>query len=163
MRHVFGVAYPYLDHLGVHSIQLELDLLRLAFTVTSLRTAGESAGGYIVVLRQELRDALRKMKARYDIADEVHVVFASLLIADMTRLDEATQRSAASDGPDETIEVAREIALAALEREVASSEPGVSAVAEHHLFPFGVPWDYYGMVAALDESSGSDTLRPRLF
>jgi hypothetical protein len=163
MRHVLGVAYPYLDHRGVQSVELELGLLRLAFAVTSLRSAGESAGGYIVVLRQEIRDAVRKMKGRYDIGEEVHVVFASLLISDMTRLDEATEKAASGEDPDEAIVVARDIALAALEREVASSEPGVSAVAEQHLLPFGIPWDYYGVVLPSEERAGGDAKRLKLF
>ncbi|MBN1152050.1 MAG: hypothetical protein JXA58_02465 [Dehalococcoidia bacterium] len=163
MRHVLGVAYPYLDCLGAHSTELELGLLRLAFTVANLRSAGESAGGYIVVLRQEIRDAVRKMKGRYDIGEEVQVVFASLLISDMTRLDEAAEKWASGEGPTEAIVVARDIALAALEREVASSEPGVCAVVEHHLLPFGIPWDYYGVVVPVEESTGGDSSRPKLF
>lgn len=163
MRHVLGVAFPYLDHLGAHSVELELGLLRLAYTVGSLRTAGESACGYIVVLRQEIRDAVRKMKVRYDIGEEVHVVFASLLVSDMTRLDEAAEKSASGEDPDESIVAAREIALAALEREVATLELGVAPVAEQHLLPFGVPWDYYGVVSPSEHSLTGDTSCPRLF
>ncbi|MFC2008839.1 hypothetical protein ACFLUT_02160 [Chloroflexota bacterium] len=163
MRHVLGVAYPYLDHLGAHSVELELGLLRLAFTVHSLRSAGESACGYIVVLRQEILDTVRKMKVRYDIGEEVHVVFASLLISDMTRLDEAAERSASGEDPDEAIVVARDIALAALEREVATSELGVAPVAEQCLLPFGVPWDYYGVVSPSEQSLTGDASCPRLF
>ena len=163
MRHVLGVAYPYLDHLGAHAIELELGLLRLAFAVHSLRSVEESACGYIVVVRQEIRDAVRKMKVRFNIGEEVCVVFASLLIADMTRLSEASELAASGDDPDEATAVARDIAVAALEREVASSEPGVAAVAEPHLLPFGIPWDYYGVVSLSGQSLAGDVSFPRMF
>jgi len=160
MRHVLGVAYPYVDHLGAHAVELELGLLRLAFTVERLRASGESACGYIVVLRQEIRDAVRKMKVRYDIGEEVHVVFASLLISDMTRLSDAAEKAASGEDPDEADDVARGIAVAALEREVESSEPGVTPVGGQHLLPFGISWDYYGVVAPSDQGDASC---PRLF
>ena len=163
MRHVLGVAYPYLDHLGAHAIELELSLLRLAFAVHSLKSSGESACGYIVVLRQEIRDAVRKMKVRYNIGEEVHVVFASILISDMTRLSDASEGAASGDNPEEAFGVARDIAVAALGREVQSSEPGVSLVEGQHLLPFGIPWDYYGVVSPSEPGLTDDASCPRLF
>lgn len=163
MRHVLGVAYPYLDHLGTHAVELELGLLRLAFTVDRLRVSGESACGYIVVLRQEIRDALRKMKVRYDIGEEVHVVFASLLISDMTRLADAADRAASGGDDGDAEAVARGIAAGALEREVEASEPGVAVVSDRHLLPFGISWDYYGVVSPSEQDSTGDASCPRLF
>ena len=163
MRHVLGVAYPYLDCVGGHLLELELDLLRLAFTVRSLQAADEPACGYIVVLRQEIRDVVRRMKLRYSIGEEVRVVFASLLIADMTRLDEATEKSASGVDDSDVVLVAREIAQAALEREVAASEPGLASVTEQHLLPFGIAWDYYGTVSPWEDGLAGDTSCPRLF
>jgi len=163
MQHVLGVAYPHLDRLGQHSTELELGLLRLAFAVHSLHASGESACGLMVVLRQEIRDEVRKMKARYGIGDEVRVVFTSLLVSDMTRLSEASESVEMGGRADEAVAIARDIAVAALEREVQCSQPGVAAIFEPHLLPFGVQWDYYGVVSSPDLSVTGDPSCPRLF
>ena len=163
MQHVLGVAYPHLDRRGQHSTELELGLLRLAFAVHSLQASGETACGLMVVLRQEIRDEVRKMKARYSIGEEVRVVFASLLVSDMTRLSEASESVEMDGRDDEAVAIARDIALAALEREVRSSQPGVTVVSELHLLPFGVRWDYYGVVSSSDLSVTGDPSCPRLF
>jgi len=125
---------------------LELDFLRLSYAVASLNSKGEDTHGYIAVLRQEVRDAAQGLQRRYEVGAAVSIVFASLLVTDMTRLAEAVE-SSGDDGVLETeAHVARDIALNTLRREIAAREPEAVEKTADGALPFGVDWDYYGVV-----------------
>jgi hypothetical protein len=145
MRHILGVASPCLSVRDPCVTVLELDFLRLSYAVAHLNSKGEDTHGYIAVLRQEIRDAVLGLKRRYGVGEEVRIVFASLLVADMTRLAEAAGPSNA-DGVSETeASVAHDIALNALRCEIAAREPGAVEKTATGALPFGVEWDYYGV------------------
>jgi hypothetical protein len=144
--HVFGIAFPCTEIDGTRDAEMERSFLRLAYAVTRLTCIGSPARGYFVVLRQELRDTARRLQARYEVAESVHIIFASLLVAEMTRLSDAAE--AVSGGGDQATlhDVAHQIALEALRREVASREAAAVEQPASQGYPFGVPWDYYGCV-----------------
>ncbi len=143
---VFGIAFPYTEIDGTRDAELERSFLRLAYAVTRLTYSGSLARGYFVVLRQELRDTARRLQIRYEVAESVHIVFASLLVAEMTRLSDAAE--VVSRGGDQSMlhDVAHQVALDALRREIESSEAAAVEQPASQGYPFGVPWDYYGSV-----------------
>jgi hypothetical protein len=143
-RHVLGVAFPHTDAGTWLDAELEHSFLRLAYSVGRLSRSGESAAGYFVVLRQEVRDAAERLKLRYDVGESVHIVFTSLLVSDMTRLNEATDAASNEGDPSVLTSVARQIAVETLRREIASQEPDVIECPAQDCQPFGVPWDFYG-------------------
>ena len=146
MRQILGVACPCLSMRDSCASTLELDFLRLSYGVAHLNSRGEGTHGYIVVLRQEVRDAAQGLQRRYGVGAAVSIVFASLLVTDMTRLAEAVD-SSHDDGVSETeASVAHDIALNTLRREIAAREPGAVEKTVGGALPFGVEWDYYGVV-----------------
>ncbi len=146
MRQILGVACPCLSVRGSGASALELDFLRLSYAVAYLNSKREDTHGYIAVLRQEVRDAAQGLQRRYGVEAAVSIVFASLLVTDMTKLAEAAG-SSREDGVSETEEsVARDIALNTLRREIAAREPDVVEKTTGGVLPFGVEWDYYGAV-----------------
>jgi hypothetical protein len=164
VMHVLGVAFPYTDVDGSRAAAMEGSFLRLAYAVTRLQLNGARAVGYFVVLRQELRDAARRLQARYEVTDAVHIVFASLLISDMTRLSEAGEVAAKERDPSALVAVARGIGGDALRREITTREPAAVEHASSEGGPFGVQWDYYGVVReGLDARAGKESMAPRLF
>jgi hypothetical protein len=161
---VLGVAFPYTEVDGSRDAELESSFLRLAYAVTRLQLKGARAVGYFVVLRQETRDAARRLQARYEVTDAVHIVFASLLISDMTRLSEAAEVAAKEDDPSALIATARQIGGDALRREIAAREPVAVEQPPSGGAPFGVRWDHFGVVQEEgDPRAGAGTLSPRLF
>jgi len=140
-----GVACPCLSTRDSCASTLELDFLRLSYAVAHLNSRGEGTHGYIVVLRQDIRDAAQGLQRRYGVAAAVSIVFASLLVTDMTRLAEAVE-SPHDDGLEAEASVARDIALGALRREIAAREPDAVEKTVGGALPFGVEWDYYGVV-----------------
>ena len=146
MRQILGVACPCLNMRDSCASTLELDFLRLSYAVAHLNSRGEGTHGYIVVLRQDIRDAAQGLQRRYGVGAAVSIVFASLLVTDMTRLAEAVE-SPRDDGVLEAeASVARDIALGALRREIAALEPDAVEKTAGGALPFGVEWDYYGVV-----------------
>ena len=146
MSHILGVASPCLSVRDSRTSALELDFLRLSYAVAHLNSKGEAAHGYIAVLRQEIRDAVLGLQSRYGVGEEVSVVFASLLVTDMTRLAEAAGPSDADGVSEAEAFVARDIALNTLRREIADRESGAVEKTADGALPFGVEWDYYGVV-----------------
>lgn len=146
MRHILGVASPCLSVRDSCASALELDFLRLSYAVAHLNSKGEDAHGYIAVLRQEIRDAAQGLQRRYGIGEAVSIVFASLLVTDMTRLAEAVGSSHDEGVSEAEASVAHDIALNTLRREIAVREPGAVEKTAGGALPFGVEWDYYGVV-----------------
>ena len=148
LRHVLGVAFPHMDAGTSLDAELEHAFLRLAYSVGRLSRRGESAAGYFVVLRQEVRDAARRLQSRYEVSEAVHIVFTSLLVLDMTRLNEATEAASKDGNPSVLTSVARQIAIETLRREIELQEPEVVEFPAQDSQPFGVPWDFYGRTHA---------------
>jgi hypothetical protein len=148
VRHVLGVAFPHTDAGTSLDAELERSFLRLAYSVGRLSRSGESAAGYFAVLRQEVRDAVQRLQSRYDVGESVHIVFTSLLVSDMTRLDEATEAASNDGDPSVLTSVARQIAIETLRREIALQEPDALESQAQDSQPFGVPWDFYGRTQA---------------
>jgi len=144
VRHVLGVAFPHTDAGTSLDAALEYSFLRLAYSVSRLSRSRESAVGYFVVLRQEVRDAAQRLQSRYDAGEAVHIVFTSLLVSDMTRLNEATDAASNQGDPSVLTSAARQIAIETLRREIVSQEPDVIECPAQDSQPFGVPWDFYG-------------------
>lgn len=143
-------------------MELECCFLRLAFTLQRLSESGQ-VRGYLAVLRQETRDVVRRLSVRYGVSDVIQVVFANLLVSDMTRLSDAADAVRRDGNPEVLITVGREIATGALRREIELREPGVVEKMVPSEMPFGVSWDFYGIVPQKhDEPLGGDLLNPRL-
>ncbi|TFH37303.1 MAG: hypothetical protein E4G93_00560 [Dehalococcoidia bacterium] len=149
VRHVLGTAFPYTDVASPRDTELERSFLQLAYAVCCLARSHESCAGYFAVVSQEARDAAQRLVARYEVGDSVRIVFASLLVADMTRLSDAAEAASREGDPTLLICVAREIGLDALRREIASTELGGVEVQSDEAPPFGVHWDYYGRARAI--------------
>jgi hypothetical protein len=144
MRHVLGIAFSGVDMNANALRELEFLFLRLVYAVLKSRESGDEARGYIVVVRQEARDAVRRLKSVYGAGEEVEVVFASLLVTELARLADAAERVSSGEDVGAEREVAGRIANEALRREISEREPGVAAVDDVRAMPFGVPWDFYG-------------------
>ena len=148
-RHILGTAFSYTDVGSPRDAELERSFLQLAYAVCCLARFHEPSTGYFAVASQEARDAAKRLGARYETGESVHIVFASLLVADMTRLSDAAEAASGEGDPSLLTPVAREIGLDALRREIAATEPGAVEVTADESPPFGVHWDYYGRARAL--------------
>ncbi len=163
-KHVLGVACVQFGVDSATEAELERRFLQLAYAVSHLSSCGVAVSGYVAVLRPETRDQIQRLRMRYGVGDAVQIVYASLLIADMTRLADAAD--AADKQCDRSLvqSVAREIAIEALQREIAVREPGVVELTPHASNPFGVDWDYYGRrPCAVGRSETDNASCPRLF
>jgi len=146
VKHVLGIAFQHVELDGPRLGELELQFLRLSYAVHKLTQSGVDACGYFVVLRQETRDRVLRLKADYGAGDNVRVVFAGLLISEMTELAEAEDAARTSGDEASAAGVRRTISMNALRREIASQEAGVVETASEEARPFGVMWDYCGTV-----------------
>jgi len=144
VKHVLGIAFPHVELDGPRGDELELQFLRLSYAVRRLAQSGVDACGYFVVLRQELRDRVLRLKADYRAGDEVRVVFASLLVSEMTELADAADSARKTGDETSAAGVRHAIAVTVLRREIGSQEPGIIEMAAPDAMPFGIAWDFYG-------------------
>jgi hypothetical protein len=164
LRHVLGVAFPQTNPVGPPEGELERRFLQLAYATACLSCLGTEVSGYLAVLSRETRDYVQQLRTRYEVGDAVHIVFTSLLVADMTRLTEAADAASRGGDPSIANPVAFEIAADALRREIAVREPEVVEYTSQWSMPFGVHWDYYGRRRLADAGLDSDNPScPRLF
>jgi len=146
VNHVLGVAFPHTEADGPHAVELELQFLRLAYAVCRLSWAGHDVSAYFVVLRQELRDRVLRLKAAYDVDDRVRVVFAGLLVSEVTELAEAVEAARKAGDAASAAGAARAVSLKALHREISALQPDAVESAPETSGPFAVSWDYHGTV-----------------
>jgi hypothetical protein len=151
------MAKRHLDLRGAKAPKLELDILRLVYAVKELRTRGDEALGYLLVLSPEVGSRARSWSVKYAAADAVEVLIGEL--DDQERLTIANEvrrntegmvagtRGEAVGGASDSTEGAW-LAEAKLLAEIRRREPGVTPVSELALYPFGIRWDFYGTRAA---------------
>jgi len=162
MRHVFGVAFARVEMDSSAQQELELSFLRISYAILRAREDGDEAQGYLAVVRQEARDALRRLKSVYGVGDELTIVFASLLVSDLAMLADAAERVRTGEDEDAERKVAGHIAAGALRREISEKEPGAAEIRDIRAMPLGVPWDFYGVVRAMPRETDAQTMCPRL-
>jgi hypothetical protein len=155
VKHVLGIAFPHAELDGPRVDELELHFLRLSYAVQRLTQSGVDACGYFVVLRQEIRDRVLRLKADYGAGDNVRVVFAGLLISEMTELAQAADVARTSGDEASAAGVRRAISMNVLRREIASQEPDVVEMSPTEAGPFAVMWDYCGVVSSSACASGA--------
>ena len=154
IQRVLGMVKSNLDIRGAKGPKLELDCLRLVYSVRCLRQSGDSAIGYLVVMTPKIAKTVNGWISRYDARDSVKVIVASLSAEQMLKLaaekeenrqgmvagtigKPADGRSDASYGQSLGEEILRE--------SIRQLEPGLKEVTNKALFPFGIRWDYYGV------------------
>jgi|WetSurSiteA1Bulk_404760.scaffolds.fasta_scaffold46472_1 hypothetical protein len=154
MRHVLGMAKSHLDLKGAKGPKLELDFLRLVYSVMRLRQKGDSALGYLIVMTATIADTVSGWASKYDSAECVIVNVASLSAEQMQRLSAEKQGNVEgmvrgtlgnavegkSDAP-----YGKSLAEEALRECIRQREPDAREVMNKLLFPFGIRWDYYGV------------------
>jgi hypothetical protein len=155
MKHVFGMAKSPLDAGGAKGRNLELDFLRLVYAVEHFRASGDEARGYLLVLAEPLRTRLSAWVHKYEAADCVELIVATL-DETQTRLlgeEKIRNRLGNTKGADRSLASAdygERVGEESLRAHILASEPGVSEYTTGKA-PFGVNWDFYGMVYASGE------------
>lgn len=152
--HVLGMAKSSLCLKGAKASKLELDFFKLAFTVTKLRASNEEAIGYLQVLSPIGEDRAQRWVTKYQAAGIVEILFSSLDDRELAALVEEKTRNAfglltapATKGAGLSLaSIGRQLGESVLERGVLARHPAAIRVDDKRRFPFGILWDYYGIV-----------------
>jgi len=152
--HVIGMAKSHLDLRGAKGPKLELDCLRLVYSVTRLQQSGDSAIGYLVVMTSEIGKTVSGWLRKYDARDHVKVIVASLSTQQMLKLAAEKQGNVQGmvdgtigksvDGRSDA-SYGRCVGEETLKECIRHQEPDAQEVTDNALFPFGIRWDYYGI------------------
>jgi hypothetical protein len=155
MKHIFGMAKSSLDLRGAKAQKLELDFLRLAYAVDHYRRCGEEAQGYLLVLGPELQTRVAAWTRKYGAADSVRCICHSVTTAEHAALAlEKTANVAGmiagargeGAGSQSDANVGHELGEAALQKVIRAAEPDVEERTVARDLPFGIRWDFYGLV-----------------
>lgn len=155
MKHILGITTSYSS--PKNYLDCELDYLRLAYAIKEIRSQGEQAQGYIVVLSPAMVEHVKQWESHYQSKDCVKVIYGSLSIGDMAKIQEeqdtihglASFLLGAPQGKGSNnsgINHQQGIAQRALEKAIYESEPKIKQSSDDTTFPLGILWDFYGVV-----------------
>ena len=151
--HVLGMAKSSLDLRGAKGPKLELDFLRLAYAVSSLRTAGGNAVGYLAVLDTRVAETTSVWIEKYHTGDQVSILCCIPKGPDIEWLMKEKAGNSVGFLParllanhERKLAVAnfgRDLGEKHLKEAIEERHPGIIPSAN---FPLGINWDYYGTV-----------------
>jgi hypothetical protein len=155
MKHILGMAKSSLDLNGARRPKLELDYLRLVYAVKEIRKKGDSAQGYLVVLTPQIVDSVKGWQHKYEGDSCVSVIDLSLPGDVWKKLvkekeDNLKGMVAGSTGGRalgrSNSDTGRETGENGLKSAILRLEPKTKQVKDESAFPFGVHWDFYGVI-----------------
>lgn len=155
MKHILGMVRPHLDFEGNGVRGVELDYLRLIYAVSELRKQGDNAKGYVVVVTDDMLNRLARLERDYQGKKYAQVLSVSIesylrQTAHSRKIEilSGMMRAAITDTSHvpSNATVHRSIREFILKETILSLEPDVIQVKEKSRFPFGVRWDYYGVI-----------------
>ena len=163
MKHILGMAKSHLDLRGAKGPKLELDLLRLVYAVKELRSRGQEAQGYLLVMTPAIEERAKNWLGdkKYQAGDTVEILLAALSIDEFGSLQDEKKRNVAGMiagstgepvGDKSSAKRGRCLGEKALRDQIMRLEPGVSGVMEESNFPFWIRWDFYEKIGGPDES-----------
>ena len=154
---MLGMAKRHLDLRGAKGPKLELDFLRLVVAVRDLRSAGNEAQGYLLVLTNDIGGRVATWVSKYRAGDAVQILRSELStdrLAQIRREVESNIQGMAAKflGKDVAGRSDASFGAGLLETElrevIGKREHGVVQVCDPALLPFGIRWDLYGTRAA---------------
>ena len=153
MKHILGIVKPHLDSHDTRVFKVELDYLRLIYSVSEIRKQGEDAQGYFVTTADNILNRLNQLEHRYLGKDYAKVLGISpdgyLRRGERTEKTEILSgliRAAILDESPVSSSIHRTMREFVLAETILGQEPDVQQVKDANKFPFGVRWDYYGVV-----------------
>jgi len=155
--HILGMAKSYLRLKGGQPRDLELDLLRLAYSVNRLLLAGEDAKGYLWVIDDNIAERANAWRKRYGVTDDkVEILVHKLTTAERDNLEAEKAKNAKAnrqkrskpqkEASDARADYGAELGEKKLRERIASLHPKVQKL-NHPTHPFvkDIHWDYYGL------------------
>ncbi len=155
MKHILAMVKPYPDVKGHQASKVELDYLRLVHVVGEMRKQGENAQGYFIVIGDgipkqmtrweyyyrgkqcvELMSTLPTSPIGHSVGNEKSADLPGMVTAAI--LDRTSRLSNSS--------VRRKIEDLIMDATILALEPGIQRIRDESRFPFGLRWDYYGVV-----------------
>lgn len=156
MKHILGMAKSHLDLRGAKGPKLELDFLRLAYSVRRLEDRGEEAQGYLLVVSKPAERCALSWIEKYDSGNRVHIIYKPLSPAQLQVVSDEKARNIKGmiagslgnvvGGLSSAVDSGR-IGEELLAFAIEEKEVGVVRVTETAKQLFGIRWDYYGVVA----------------
>jgi hypothetical protein len=158
MKHIFGMAKSSLDLRGAKAQKLELDFLRLAYAVDHFRRKGDQAQGYLLVLGPGLQTRIAAWTRKYEASDSVRCICHTISEAELVEL---TAEKAANvsgmvagtlgeePGRQSDAGIGHVLGERALQQAILAAEPNVEERTMSRNLPFGIRWDFYGVVRSL--------------
>lgn len=155
MKYILGMAKSHLDLRGAKAPKLELDYLRLVYTVKEIRGKGDNAQGYLVVMTEEILNRVKQWEYKYQGKEYVELFSATLPNHVRRTLENEKARNLAGmvtgamgekAGGRSNSDKGRNIGETALNEIILRLEPNVQQIKDENRFPLGIRWDFYGLV-----------------
>jgi len=151
---ILGMAKSNLDLRGGKSRNLELDYLRLIYTISWLQDNGWDAKGYLFVATDIAKKRIEQWVIKYQPKYQIEVIYEELSKKDIDKLKKEKKENAMGNIPglkskyDKKLSIAKEgeaIGRIKLKEAIERDNPNiVDMTTQEELFPLRIRWDYYG-------------------
>ena len=152
-KHVLGMVKLNANLKGGQVRNLELDYLRLVYTILDFKLKKLAAIGYLFVKDDAAKKLVENWKRKYKVPDSyINIVSGTGLTKNDIRMLQAEKKknAVAIKGEGKGSPIAQEserIGQRCLKVIIENSNPGViNLTSQKNLLPFRVQWDYYGLV-----------------
>lgn len=147
------MAKSNLDLRGGKSRNLELDYLRLAYAVSSLRLNNLNAMGYLFVATDSVKKRTEKWETKYKAKSCVRVVMGESFSEkefETLKAEKENNALGLKDDADRRLSIAKEgdiIGRRKLKEAIEKDNPNITNLTtQEQLFPMEIKWDYYGEI-----------------
>jgi len=153
--HIIGMAKSHLDLEGAKAPKLELDFVKIAYTLSRLEVLGESGKGFLLVFTEPIANRAKGWIKRYDTKESIEIFIAELTDQEMKSLrDEKVNNvegmisgtQGYTVGDKSRADYGQQIGESHLRKKIEQRYPRIARVTDPKKYPLGIQWDYYGTI-----------------
>ena len=155
MKHILAKVKPYPNLRGPRSRELELDYLRLIYTVSEMRRRGDAAKGYFIIIGDSIPKRMTRWEENYkgkELADLISTLPTGYNVSPV-RIEKTVELSGMvttalleDNKPETSLAAIRHMEDYILTGTIQELEPGVQRIIDEVRFPLGIFWDFYGVI-----------------
>jgi len=151
--HILGMARSNLDMKGAKGPKLELDFLKIAFTLQCFNARNELGKGYLLVTTAQVRKRVQGWIEKYQTGGSIEVILTELTDDERRALKEEKRKNREGMiegsqgryvGGRSNANLSPEICGRKLKEEIQMRHPAVSKVVNRDEYPLAIEWDFYG-------------------
>ena len=152
---IIGMAKSHLDLGGAKPSKLELDFLKIAYTLSRLEVQGEHGKGFLLVFTEPIANRAYGWIKKYDTKESIEILLAELTNQEIKSLQDEKASNVEGMvsgtqgfeiGNKSNADYGQQIGESHLQKEIEHRYPHIVKITDQKRYPLGIRWDYYGTI-----------------